>query len=352
MGAEDNDAANGERSGLSRRAFLGLGGAGTATTYVALSVGPGGKALAQIIKPPPPDKPKKTYTTVLRRAADQLVLTLDFWNLVPDFTTTPIALRQVDPNAVANYLSVGFPGQNIAEEVFFKAGSPTTPQPDPGHPPGGVPLHPSAPPIDQRLAATSRLVFVIPSGDVLPSSSDPLTFSLDTLLLWFLYDMSTVPNAQPAIGPSENALAIGKPVKPSATQTAIELPFRLQLSPYSTPTHKEGFVNAIQPVEHEGRTELWHTRLSVLKPAVFAYLPDETDRKNRTVRAVWATDPTFKSDLKHSGPSTPDDIDFRGPLEYQDRYDIVRLSSDFSLTFRGLLSPTRRSCRHRRPSTG
>ena len=337
MGAQDNDASNGERRGLSRRAFLGLGGAGTATTYVALSVGPGGKALAQIIKPPPIDKPKKTYSTVLRRAVDQLVLSLDFWNLVPDFTTTPIALRQVDPNAVANYLSVGFPGQNIAEEVFFRAGSPTVAQSG-DHSTAGIPLHPSAPPVDQRLAGTSRLVFVIPSAAVLPSSSDPLTFSLNTLLDWMFYDLSVVPNAQPAIPPSESALAIGKPVKPSATQTAIEMPFRLLLSPYSTDTHKEGFVNAIQPVQHEGRTELWHTRLSVKKPEVLFYVFDETDRKNRTVRAVWATDPTFKKDLKHTGPFV-DDVDFRGPLEYQDRYDIVRLSSDFSLTFRGLLSP-------------
>jgi hypothetical protein len=338
---DDEGTGTGELPGLSRRAFLGWGGAGTATAYIALSFGPGGKVLAKVINPPPPvDKPKKTYTTVLRRADDQLVLTLDFWNLVPDFTTSPPVLRQVDTSASANYLVVGFPGQNIIEEVFFRAGSPTNPQPDPGHNTSGIPTSPIAPPVQQRLAAASRLVFVIPSGSVAPTSSDPLPFSLDTVLDWMFYDLNVVPNAQPDIPASESALAIGHPTKPSATQTAIELPFRLQLSPYATSSDgsfKEGFVNAVDAVEHGGRTELWHTRLSVKKPAVFFYEFDETDRKHRTVRAVWATDPTFKKDMTKSGPASTDDLSFRGSLEYQDRYDIVRLSSDFSLTFRGLL---------------
>ena len=208
---------------------------------------------------------------------------------------------------------------------------------DHDHSTSGIPLHPTRRPSTNGWPAPAGSSSSSPAM-LAPSSSDPLTFSLNTLLDWMFYDLSVVPNAQPAIPPSETALAIGKPVKPSATQTAIEMPFRLLLSPYSTDTHKEGFVNAIQPVQHEGRTELWHTRLSVKKPEVLFYVFDETDRKNRTVRAVWATDPTFKHDLKHTGPF-PDDVDFRGPLEYQDRYDIVRLSSDFSLTFRGFLSP-------------
>ena len=219
MGAQDNDASNGEQraqpTGLPRP------GRGRYSDHlVALSMGPGGKALAQIIKPPPIDKPKKTYSTVLRRAVDQLVLSLDFWNLVPDFTTTPIALRQVDPNAVANYLSVGFPGQNLAEEVFFRAGSPTVAQSG-DHSTAGIPLHPARrpstsgwpAPADSSSSSRARR----PAVEQRPADVQPRHVArLDVLRP---ERRTERPTGHPAV---ETALALGKPVKPSPTPTAVE----------------------------------------------------------------------------------------------------------------------------------
>ena len=332
MGAHDNDASNDGRSGLSRRAFLGLGGAGTATTYVALSVGPGGKALAQIIKPPPPDKPKKTYTTVMRRAADQLVLTLDFWNLIPDFTQTPVALRQVDPNATANYLSVGFPGQNIAEEVFFRAGSPTVAQ-------TGGPQHLGHPAPPHRAAHRPTAGRHQPARVRHPQRGRPALEPRPAAVQ--PHHGARVVHLRPERRAERAAghPTVGDGARHRQAGEAERHPDRhrdCRSGSCSRPTRptpqKEGFVNAVQPVQHEGRTELWHTRLSVLKPTVIAYFPDETDRKNRTVRAVWATDPGFKKDLKHNAPSSTDDLYVQGtarvPGPLRHRPPLVGLLAD------------------------
>ncbi|WP_404386509.1 hypothetical protein LL946_08025 [Knoellia locipacati] len=95
------------------------------------------------------------------------------------------------------------------------------------------------------------------------------------------------------------------PRAPEPTETAIELPWRLQLSP-----HDEGaFTHAHQPVEHDGRVELWHSRLGQ-RATDDAGTPtvDEKDSSARTVRAIWTRDMT-------AGPLAPAAPDATGTTD-------------------------------------
>src|SRR5690606_17666783 len=73
--------------------------------------------------------------------------------------------------------------------------------------------------------------------------------------------------------------------RPTPTQTAIEAPYRLVISP-----SQEGrWVHATDPVgaEDEPRNvELWHSRLAVEGSAG----ADEHDADRRIIRAIWARD--------------------------------------------------------------
>ncbi|MCX5256819.1 hypothetical protein OOK27_22235 [Streptomyces canus] len=103
---------------------------------------------------------------------------------------------------------------------------------------------------------------------------------------------------------------------PTVTETAIELPYRLLLSPHPG----SGWAHSLGPVTHEGLTELWHTRLGVRQTrAEGKPLVDEDQAEGRHVRAV------FSPDLGGSPPGITTSLDPK------DRSDIVRLSADFTL---------------------
>lgn len=70
------------------------------------------------------------------------------------------------------------------------------------------------------------------------------------------------------------------PHPPSATVTAIELPWRVIQSPLAT----AGFSHAQTPVTHEGRTELWHSRLGRRTGGGI------DDRVSQPLRAIWSPD--------------------------------------------------------------
>ncbi|MGH9245456.1 MAG: hypothetical protein ACRD29_14300 [Acidimicrobiales bacterium] len=85
------------------------------------------------------------------------------------------------------------------------------------------------------------------------------------------------------------------PTRPGPTQTAIELPWRLLISP----NQHGAFAHSPTAVEHNGRFELWHSRLGVRavdrngKPIlddVGRPTVDEDTPDLRTIRAVWARD--------------------------------------------------------------
>ena len=102
------------------------------------------------------------------------------------------------------------------------------------------------------------------------------------------------------------------PQPPSDTATALEIPYRVILSPIEDARweHRD------DPVEHVGRTELWHTRLRTA-PGVVG--PDGTSK----VRALWSPD----YDQQDFGAINY--LPFRMSLKAQDRRELVVLMAGY-----------------------
>ena len=112
-----------------------------------------------------------------------------------------------------------------------------------------------------------------------------------------------------------------KPAPPTSTQTSIELPWRLQISPHSD----SGFTHASAPVEHDERIELWHSRLGVRAKDDADEIHIDENSAGRTVRAIWARDA--------KGPLAPKAPDAMGTtsLTTRDRQMLVNETSNFTL---------------------
>ncbi len=128
------------------------------------------------------------------------------------------------------------------------------------------------------------------------------------------------------------------PAAPTETETALEIPWRLQLSPHS----RGAFAHALHEAEHDGRIELWHSRLATrtdgpadLDPASAPPL-DEARAAARTVRAVWTRDfrtpeaaaareAVFPSEDFGNPATLPP---FRASLTVRDRMQLVHLTSN------------------------
>jgi hypothetical protein len=112
---------------------------------------------------------------------------------------------------------------------------------------------------------------------------------------------------------------------PRTTETAIELPYRLIVSP-----NKFGvWFHAKDPVRsaETGRTELWHTRLGTrLSPTEAT----EEDHRLRAIRAIWSRDPEFSPTVPGAVPTHANEP-FRMSLDRFDRHQIVHLSSNFTI---------------------
>ncbi len=122
------------------------------------------------------------------------------------------------------------------------------------------------------------------------------------------------------------------PVAPAANHTAIEMPWRLILSPHSG----ERWRHAAHPVESQqtARTELWHSRL-VASPASGEIIEPPNPDPLRTIRAVWAltgegSPKPMSSDYPSGNLPDPNNSPFRMPMDDFDRFQIVHLSSNFS----------------------
>ncbi len=132
----------------------------------------------------------------------------------------------------------------------------------------------------------------------------------------------------PRIGEVVNRLTPLLPTEPTATQTAIELPFRLFISP----NHHGQWAHAQLPVSSpSGRVELWHSRLGVRNAQG---LVDESGDAalQRTVRALWTRDPKFRADNPCTFWDTSADpsLPFEAAMTRSDRIRIVHQSSNFA----------------------
>jgi hypothetical protein len=109
------------------------------------------------------------------------------------------------------------------------------------------------------------------------------------------------------------------PHQPSPLVTALELPYRVILSPIPV----SNWWHAKAPVVHRGRTELWHTRLTQTADGVG---PDPDTR----VRAIWSPDYPLDDkiilDAVNAVPPKP----FRMSLDPLDRQMLVKLMAGFN----------------------
>jgi hypothetical protein len=310
--------------------------------------------------------PQGTTTSVVRRD-DFLALGFEFRELAFEGRGPVGTFRP--PAGKTPHLVVVAQAQSIGEEAVFEA--------DPSYPvtdsdakkiknsPSPNVLPP--PPVKALLAKPSRLAFG------LPQAIDHLALSPDELLDWNRLTPSLAPTALPgevmlaragqptlflpppslrdevlrrprlveaAPPPLPPTAAVGemallparsrrpfdvidfpfhvplKPAPPTPTQTAIEAPFRLLVSPNAHGAWK----HAASPVTHDGRTELWHTRLAVRAGEAIL---DEV-HPLRTLRAIWSRD----HDLAVP-PGT--DPPFLMSLDKDDRFQLVHLTSDYEL---------------------
>ena len=94
--------------------------------------------------------------------------------------------------------------------------------------------------------------------------------------------VSTVAEGQPSSLPI---------TEPGPLETALELPYRLILSP----GNGAAWVNSLAPVTYAGRTELWHTRLAKLvkvtaNKKVTTSFQEASPQKPIALRAIWSPD--------------------------------------------------------------
>ena len=275
-----------------------------------MSTDPAGSAAigAPGAKQPRPSKPVKTFEADVRRAHDFLSLHVDGYNLeldtsVPD---NPVLRRKVA--AKQGFLVVRFVPQGLAEQAFLEAA------PEFKKLAEETPLDPGD--VDSRLAGSSRLSFAVPAGAAIP-------YTYSGILAWAAFAPKIVPVAVSTA--SRRGAQVPKLRAPEEWETALEIPWWLLLSP----NEKSGWAHADELVEHGGRTELWHTRLGVVRKGTV----DELDPTDRTIRGIWSRDPGFKANVKKPAPPMPPGggSPFRMSLTERDRHGIVRATADYTI---------------------
>jgi hypothetical protein len=361
---------------FTRRLFLVMVGAGSATAAFDLTGCHPSEEEAQALGLP------DLSVTILRR--DDLVhLTIVFYNSVLDPSGTKIVPKGPGPR----YMVVEHAPQHLFEAVLDESSPLVLP-----------------PPIDVRIAGTSRVAFQIPdavtsipytvedllaacaayqlsvSANALPpdavpaqivapafassavqgilgqagastvvaipassniaiSSNVALASSLSSAVVSSrlsrgvqrLAQSSGLPASTFKVDPAITAIVKGLsptvPAYPTPTQTSIELPFRLLLSP----NHYGQWAHATKPVSSpSGRVELWHTRLGVRDAKGNV---DETGASAalRTVRALWTRDKDFDAGNPCTYLTATDaSIAYEVDLKPSDRIAIVHQSSNFT----------------------
>ena len=162
------------------------------------------------------------------RVNDLLALRFELRNLrIEHRLRKPARLMRIRDDEDA-LLLVDFPGQHILEQAYpEKEGADSI-----------------MPPARSRIASPSRLVFKI------PPDRGPINLTFDALLDWRDW-IPMLPEA-----------GVGRIAAPSAERSIVELPYGLAL----LPNDAARWAHALQPVTHDGRTELWHTRLTLSDP--------------------------------------------------------------------------------------
>lgn len=226
----------------------------------------------------------------------------------------------VEDSAHPAFLLIHFPPQSIAERAYYEAKSvkvdvdpPPPAPPTPAPPPAGeVPPPPGS--VTARLSHGSRLAFRLPSDTRIP-------LTIEGLLDWSGFELSV--NAIAALGaqPSPAQVAAAPAIaRPAETETALELPYRLVISP----TAAVRWVHRRAPFTSKGRTELWHTRLQRVGDA--GDIQELTQTNPASLRAIWSEDYNTRDGLN---PSKDDPDLGRAAMTPNDRHQIVVKTSAF-----------------------
>lgn len=255
----------------------------------------------------------------LLRPDDLVNLQIEAVNLVLDTTDASAPRLAVDDVATAAYLVVEFPPQAIVEEAVFVAGGPG---PAPGDKTMPEPRATSRPgptrPLRSRISGTSRLVFSVPPEQTIP-------FTVAGLLDWTALQLRVSPLAALPPSPTEEEIAAAPGVAaPEPDVTAIELPYRLLLSP----SGEAAWTHSTSARTTSGRTELWHTRLSHLLPES-APVPTSA-ASPAPLRAVWSPDFPSPPAMGEPDPDWDDPPGVLTAMTPRDRHEIVALTSAFS----------------------
>jgi hypothetical protein len=255
-----------------------------------------------------------TFSFEVIRPDDLLRLQMEARNLRIDRPQgQPPALVVEDANRPA-FLIVHFQPQTIAEGGYTEATILPSDVPDGAKPqPPPTTIGPVDPPgkTPARIGGSSRLVFKVPAQARIP-------FTIEGVLDWSGLDLSV--NAIAAIGPTPTPAQIAAApaiTRPRDTETAIELPYRLIVSPTAEAIwgHRRTVFTA------RGRTELWHTRLQLPGAAEGAGPADLSAQHPASLRAIWS--PDFGS-RKTEDPELP-----HAAMAPDDRHQIVVKTSAF-----------------------
>jgi hypothetical protein len=255
-----------------------------------------------------------TFSFEVIRPDDLLCLHMEARNLRLDRPQgQPPALVVEDANQPA-FLIVHFQPQSIAEGGYHEATilqadvpPDATPQAPPTtigtvDPPGQTPA---------RIGGGSRLVFQVPAQARIP-------FTIDGVLDWSGLALSV--NGIAAIGPEPTPADIAAApaiARPRDTETALELPYRLIVSP----TAQVSWGHRRAAFTSRGRTELWHTRLQLPEQAEGAGPSELSAQRPAPLRAIWSPDSSSRA---LEDPDLP-----RAALAPDDRRQIVVKTSAF-----------------------
>jgi hypothetical protein len=224
-----------------------------------------------------------------------------------------IAPYEADPDSLPESLIiVHFPPQNIFEQAFFEGQVCDDCDPDKSKDPA-TPATISLP-SSAQISGSTRLSFRMVQHDI--------PYTLESLLNLSQFEMKVVPTAVPSGERPPTQMDTTRPIPPSTSDTAIELPYRVYLSPNAM----GGWANrrTLPKLRPGERIELWHTRLGVRHNGEV----DEEEGARRTLRAIWSEDCSLNPCLPQHNPSDPP---FRGTLDVRDRVELVELTSNFHL---------------------
>ena len=200
-------------------------------------------------------------TFELLRADDLLALRVETVNLKLNTTTPGKPLLVRVAAAQDAYLVYEFQPLSIIEKAYYEDVN------------GSAPLD-GAGAVPARMAGSSRLVFRW------PDTLKQVAFNLNALLDWSPFELVLSPTALGTMQPP--------PIQPPTDlQTALEIPYRLLLSPAGP----VGWIHARAPVTSAGRTELWHSRVAnVVKSGTHSKLVEASLKAPVSLRAIWSPD--------------------------------------------------------------